>query len=113
MADAISDAVLDATLAEDPQARVACETLITTGMVVLAGEITSTARPDYTQIVRDTVNRIGYDDGRYGFDGHSCAVLVALGKQSRHRARRGPGAGAPGAAVGGRAGPGRRRPTRA
>jgi S-adenosylmethionine synthetase len=87
MADAISDAVLDATLAEDPQARVACETLITTGMVVLAGEITSTARPDYTQIVRDTVNRIGYDDGRYGFDGHSCAVLVALGKQSPDIAR--------------------------
>jgi S-adenosylmethionine synthetase len=82
MADAISDAVLDATLAVDPDARVACETLITTGMVVLAGEITSTARPDYTQIVRDTVNRIGYDDGRYGFDGHHCAVLVALGKQS-------------------------------
>jgi S-adenosylmethionine synthetase len=82
IADAVSDAVLDAALANDPYSRVACETLITTGMVVLAGEITTPHLLDYTQIVRDTVNRIGYDDGRYGFDGHSCAVLVALGKQS-------------------------------
>jgi S-adenosylmethionine synthetase len=82
IADAISDAVLDAALTNDPHSRVACETLITTGMVVLAGEITTPQHLDYTQIVRDTVNRIGYDDGRYGFDGHSCAVLVALDKQS-------------------------------
>ncbi|AEA24326.1 methionine adenosyltransferase [Pseudonocardia benzenivorans] len=82
IADAISDAVLDAALTADPYSRVACETLITTGMVVLAGEITTPGQLDYTQIVRDTVNRIGYDDGRYGFDGHSCAVLVALDKQS-------------------------------
>ncbi|HLU54363.1 MAG TPA: methionine adenosyltransferase [Pseudonocardia sp.] len=82
IADAISDAVLDAALANDPLSRVACETLITTGMVVLAGEITTPQQLDYTQIVRDTVNRIGYDDGRYGFDGHNCAVLVALDKQS-------------------------------
>jgi S-adenosylmethionine synthetase len=82
IADAISDAVLDAALANDPHSRVACETLITTGMVVLAGEITTPQHLDYTQIVRDTVNRVGYDDGRYGFDGHSCAVLVALDKQS-------------------------------
>ena len=82
IADAISDAVLDAALTNDPYSRVACETLITTGMVVLAGEITTPGQIDYTQIVRDTVNRIGYDDGRYGFDGHSCAVLVALDKQS-------------------------------
>ena len=82
MADAISDAVLDAALANDPYSRVACETLITTGMVVLAGEITTPQTLDYTQIVRDTVNRIGYDDGAYGFDGHNCAVLVALDKQS-------------------------------
>jgi S-adenosylmethionine synthetase len=82
MADAISDAVLDAALANDPYSRVACETLITTGMVVLAGEITTPQTLDYTQIARDTVNRIGYDDGAYGFDGHNCAVLVALDKQS-------------------------------
>jgi S-adenosylmethionine synthetase len=82
MADAISDAVLDAALTSDPYSRVACETLITTGMVVLAGEITTPGHLDYTQIVRDTVNRIGYDNGRFGFDGHSCAVLVALDKQS-------------------------------
>jgi S-adenosylmethionine synthetase len=82
IADAISDAVLDAALASDPHSRVACETLITTGMVVLAGEITTPQNLDYTQIVRDTVNRIGYDDGQYGFDGHNCAVLVALDKQS-------------------------------
>ncbi|MDT7621075.1 MAG: S-adenosylmethionine synthetase, partial [Pseudonocardiales bacterium] len=82
MADAISDAVLDAALTGDPYSRVACETLITTGMVVLAGEITTPGQLDYTQIVRDTVNRIGYDNGAFGFDGHSCAVLVALDKQS-------------------------------
>jgi len=82
IADAISDAVLDAALTADPHSRVACETLITTGMVVLAGEITTPRQLDYTQIVRDTVNRIGYNDGRYGFDGNHCAVLVALDKQS-------------------------------
>jgi S-adenosylmethionine synthetase len=82
IADAVSDAVLDAALTNEPHSRVACETLITTGMVVLAGEITTPQHLDYTQIVRDTVNRIGYDDGRYGFDGHTCAVLVALDKQS-------------------------------
>jgi S-adenosylmethionine synthetase len=87
VADAISDAVLDAALAGDPFSRVACETLITTGMVVVAGEITTPGQLDYTQIVRDTVNRIGYDDGRYGFDGHTCAVLVALDKQSPDIAR--------------------------
>ena len=82
IADAISDAVLDAALTNDPYSRVACETLITTGMVVLAGEITTPQTLDYTQIVRDTVNNIGYDNGDYGFDGHNCAVLVALDKQS-------------------------------
>ncbi|MEW2165325.1 methionine adenosyltransferase [Streptomyces sp. NPDC007084] len=82
IADAISDAVLDAALTNDPHSRVACETLITTGMVVIAGEITTPRNLDYTQIVRDTVNKIGYDDGQYGFDGHNCAVLVALDKQS-------------------------------
>jgi S-adenosylmethionine synthetase len=82
IADAISDAVLDAALRDDPGSRVACETLITTGMVVLAGEITTSSQVDYTEVVRDTINRIGYDDGRFGFDGHSCAVLTALDKQS-------------------------------
>ncbi|MDQ4011094.1 MAG: methionine adenosyltransferase [Actinomycetota bacterium] len=82
MADQISDAVLDAALTMDPNARVACETLITTGMVVLAGEITTPAVLDYTQIVRDTICRIGYDNGSFGFDGHSCAVMTVLDKQS-------------------------------
>ncbi|GLZ50143.1 S-adenosylmethionine synthase [Actinomycetospora sp. NBRC 106375] len=82
IADAISDAVLDAALTDDASSRVACETLITTGMVVLAGEITTSSHVDYTQVVRDTVNAIGYDDARYGFDGHNCAVLTALDKQS-------------------------------
>ncbi|GAA1004471.1 S-adenosylmethionine synthase [Acrocarpospora pleiomorpha] len=82
VADAISDAVLDAALAADPLSRVACETLVTTGMVVLAGEITTPTQLDYARIVRDTVNRIGYDDGAYGFDGEHCAVLVALDRQS-------------------------------
>ncbi|BCB90974.1 methionine adenosyltransferase [Phytohabitans suffuscus] len=82
VADAVSDAVLDAALAADPQSRVACETLVTTGMVVLAGEITTPVQLDYARIVRDTVNRIGYDDGAYGFDGGHCAVLVALDRQS-------------------------------
>ena len=82
IADAISDAVLDAALTSDPYSRVACETLITTGMVVIAGEITTPQNLDYTQIVRDTVNRIGYDNGDFGFDGHTCAVLVGLDKQS-------------------------------
>ncbi len=82
VADAISDAVLDAALASDPYSRVACETLITTGMVVVAGEITTPRNLDYPQIVRDTLTRIGYDTGDSGFDGRTCAVLVALDKQS-------------------------------
>jgi S-adenosylmethionine synthetase len=82
VADAISDSVLDAALASDPYSRVACETLITTGMVVLAGEITTPHNLDYAQIARDTVTRIGYDNGDCGFDGKTCAVLVALDKQS-------------------------------
>ncbi|MGB6454029.1 MAG: methionine adenosyltransferase [Streptosporangiaceae bacterium] len=82
VADAISDAVLDAALASDPYSRVACETLITTGMVVVAGEITTPRNLDYAQIVRDTVTGIGYDNGDCGFDGRTCAVLVAVDKQS-------------------------------
>lgn len=82
IADQISDAILDAILAEDTSARVACETLVKTGMVVVAGEITTSAWVDFEELVRDTVTTIGYDDSRMGFDGHSCAVLNAIGKQS-------------------------------
>ena len=87
MADQISDAVLDALLEQDPDARVACETLVKTGMVVLAGEITTTAHADLESLVRRTVNEIGYDHSRIGFDGHTCAVINALGKQSPDIAR--------------------------
>ena len=82
MCDQISDAILDAILEQDTNARVACETLVKTGMVVLAGEITTSATIDYEQIVRDTVNDIGYTSSDIGFDGSSCAVLNALGTQS-------------------------------
>lgn len=83
MADQISDAVLDAIIARDPHARVACETLVKTGMVVLAGEITTSASDiKYEQLVRDTVNDIGYTSSDIGFDGTTCAVLNALGQQS-------------------------------
>jgi S-adenosylmethionine synthetase len=82
MSDQISDAVLDAALAQDPNARVACETLVKTGMVVLAGEITTTASIDYEKLVRDTVNEIGYDHSDKGFDGGTCAVINVLGAQS-------------------------------
>ncbi len=82
MADQISDGILDAILAQDTEARVACETLVKTGMVVLAGEVTTSAVIDYERIVRDVVNDIGYNSSEIGFDGDSCAVLNALGQQS-------------------------------
>lgn len=82
VADQISDAILDALLAQDAQARVACETLVKTGMVVVAGEVTTHAHIDVEEIVRKTVLRIGYNSSEIGFDGQSCAVLSALGKQS-------------------------------
>lgn len=82
MCDQISDAVLDAIIAKDPHARVACETLVKTGMVVLAGEITTTAEVDYENLVRGVVNDIGYNNSEIGFDGNTCAVINALGKQS-------------------------------
>ncbi len=82
VADQISDAVLDAILTQDPKARVAAETLCTTGTVMLAGEITTTANVNYTEIVRNTLRRIGYDDTSYGIDHKGCAVLVAYDRQS-------------------------------
>ena len=80
--DQVSDAVLDAILAQDPNARVACETCCTTGMVLVMGEITTTAELDIPKIVRDVVNDIGYNNAEYGFDCNTCAVMTALDKQS-------------------------------
>ena len=80
--DQISDAVLDAILAQDPMGRVACETCCTTGMVLVMGEITTTADIDIPKIVRETVNEIGYNNAEYGFDCNTCAVMTALDKQS-------------------------------
>jgi S-adenosylmethionine synthetase len=82
VADQISDAVLDNILEQDPRGRVACETLVTTGVAIVAGEVTTTAKLDIPHIVRGVINDIGYDDGRKGFDGHSCAVMVTLDRQS-------------------------------
>jgi S-adenosylmethionine synthetase len=87
VADQISDAILDAILAKDPHARVACETLVTTGQVVLAGEITTTAYVDAAQIARDTIKEIGYTHPDIGFDYHSCGVLSAIHSQSPDIAR--------------------------
>ncbi len=80
--DHISDAILDAMLAQDPNSRVACETLVSTGLCVIAGEITSKAQIDFQSVVRDTIRDIGYTDGAMGYDYKTCAVLVALDKQS-------------------------------
>ena len=82
IADNISDAILDSILEQDPTARVACETLVTTGMAVVAGEITTSAEVDYKKIIRDTVHEIGYNDAEFGFDSNTCAVIDAIGKQS-------------------------------
>jgi S-adenosylmethionine synthetase len=82
VADQISDAILDAVLAQDPKSRVAAETLCNTGLVVLAGEISTTANVDYIHVARDTIKRIGYDNADYGIDYKSCSVLVGYDKQS-------------------------------
>jgi len=82
MADQISDAVLDAILTEDPHGRVACETMVTTGLCVIAGEITTTAYVDIPKIARETINGIGYDNALYGFDGNTCGVIVSIDEQS-------------------------------
>src|SRR5215831_18661627 len=80
--DQVSDGVLDAILTQDPTARVACETATATGLVLVSGEITTTALVDVPAVVRDTLRRIGYTDPTCGFDADACAVLVAIGKQS-------------------------------
>ena len=82
IADQVSDAVLDAILTQDPMARVACETMLTTGLCIVAGEITTSAYVDINQLARQTIIGIGYNDGDMGFDGRSCGILVSLDKQS-------------------------------
>jgi S-adenosylmethionine synthetase len=83
VADQVSDAILDAILAEDPLGRVACETLVTTGLCVVAGEITTSGYVEIPKIVRDTITSIGYDDAAAGFDGNTCGVIVSIDEQSR------------------------------
>ena len=83
IADQISDAILDALLEKDPDARVAVETSVTTGLVLVFGEISTSAYVDIQHVVRETIKEIGYTDGKYGFDGDNCAVIVALDEQSK------------------------------
>ncbi|MDD9874730.1 MAG: methionine adenosyltransferase, partial [Gammaproteobacteria bacterium] len=87
VADQVSDSILDALLAQDPRSRVGCETLINTGMVLVSGEITSTATVDFPAVVRSTIADIGYTSSEMGFDAKSCAVLVSIDKQSPDIAR--------------------------
>ncbi|HWC75824.1 MAG TPA: S-adenosylmethionine synthetase N-terminal domain-containing protein, partial [Blastocatellia bacterium] len=82
IADQISDAVLDAVLREDPTGRVACETLLTTGLVIIAGEITTTAKVDYPTVARETIRDIGYTRAKFGFDSETCGVMTAIDTQS-------------------------------
>ena len=80
--DQISDGVLDAVMAEDPTGRVACETLLNTGLVVVSGEISTSAQIDFQEIARSAIRNIGYDRAKYGFDADTCGVIVALDEQS-------------------------------
>src|SRR5882757_4230016 len=82
IADQISDAVLDEVMKQDPKGRVACETLVTTGLAVVAGEITTTAHIDYDQLVRDTIRCVSYDLAKYGYDGETCAVMCTVRRLS-------------------------------
>src|SRR5437868_12534626 len=82
VADQISDGVLDAVMQDDPHGRVACETLVNTGLVVVSGEITTKTYVDIQDVARQTIKRIGYTDAEYGFDYHTCAVINAIDKQS-------------------------------
>nr|MBA3956221.1 methionine adenosyltransferase [Acidimicrobiia bacterium] len=82
MADQVSDAILDAIIADDPYGRVACETLLTTGLAVVAGEITTDAYVDIPKIVRQTICEVGYDRESFGFDGNTCGVMVSIDEQS-------------------------------
>src|SRR6476659_3004037 len=82
IADQISDAILDSILTQDPASRVACETLVTTGLAIVAGEITTNARIDVQEVVRSTIAEVGYTRGKYGFDAETCAVLSSIHRQS-------------------------------
>jgi S-adenosylmethionine synthetase len=82
MADQISDSILDALIAQDPMSRVACETMVTTGLAIVAGEITTNAYVDIPGIVRDTIRGIGYDRESFGYDGSTCGVMIAIDEQS-------------------------------
>ena len=82
VADQVSDSILDAILAEDPAGRVACETLVSTGLVVISGEITTHAHINYREVAQEAIRRIGYNDSDIGFDYKSCAILTAINRQS-------------------------------
>src|ERR1041384_2422427 len=82
IADQISDSILDAILTQDPVGGVACETLVTTGLAIVAGEITTSAYVDFQDVVRETINEVGYNRGKYGFDAQTCAVLSSIHSQS-------------------------------
>lgn len=82
VADQISDAVLDAIIAQDKKARVACETLVTTGLAMIAGEITTDARIDYPKVVREVIKEIGYNESAMGFDWETCGVITSINRQS-------------------------------